>query len=427
MSAPAIPGRPGSPPPAPAARGRLKVCSAPVTRLTPARGRSALGVLFLVVFVDLLGFGMVIPTMPLYARHFGVSEAITGLLSAGYSAMQLVFAPIWGRLSDRYGRRPMLLGSIAMTAVGFLGYALAPSFEWLLISRLFAGAATANLAIARAYVADVTPPEERAGGMAIIGISFGLGFILGPAMGGILTARYSLAAPGYAAAALATVNLVAAWFILREPESHARAAHRPRFAALFEELKRPGIRGVLLVSFLSILAFSALENTFAFLAADAFGVHDHDVPYLFVYIGVLAVLVQGGLIRPLVRRFGERRLLIAGLSMQAVTFLALPFAGSITGMLVVLAPMSLGSGLTQPTLSAILSKLAKKEDQGGTMGLGESASALGRIIGPISGTATYALAVAFPYVTGGILMAIAAVVATTLRAAPAAAAPAMES
>jgi MFS family permease len=389
-----------------------------VTRLTPARGRSALGVLFLVVLVDLLGFGMVIPTMPLYARHFGVSEAITGLLSAGYSAMQLVFAPIWGRLSDRYGRRPMLLGSIAMTAVGFLGYAMAPSFGWLLVSRLFAGAATANLAIARAYVADVTPPEERAGGMAIIGISFGLGFILGPAMGGILTSRYSLAAPGYAAAALATLNLVAAWFILREPESHARASHRPRFAALLEELGRPGIRGLLLVSFLSILAFSAMENTFAFLAADAFGIHDHDVPYLFVYIGVLAVLVQGGLVRPLARRFGERKLLVAGLGLQAASFAALPYAGSVAGLLVVLAPMSLGSGLTQPTLSALLSKLAKKEDQGGTMGMGESASALGRIIGPVSGTSSYALAAALPYLAGGLLMAAAAAVASNLRPGP---------
>jgi MFS family permease len=375
-----------------------------VTNPSLARGRSALGVLFLVVFVDLLGFGMVIPTMPLYARHFGVSEAVTGFLSAGYSAMQLVFAPVWGRLSDRYGRRPMLLGSIAMTSVGFLGYALAPSFEWLLVSRLFAGAATANLAIARAYVADVTPPEERAGGMAIIGISFGLGFILG------------LAAPGYAAAALATVNLVAAFFILREPENHAKAGHRPRFAALFEELRRPGIGGLLMVSFLSILAFSALENTFAFLAADQFGIDAHHVSYVFVYIGVLAVLVQGGMIRPLVRRFGEQKLLVFGLALQAVTIALLPYAGSLAGMLVVLAPMSLGSGLTQPALSALLSKLARREDQGGTMGLGESASAFGRIIGPITGTATYALYRGFPYLTGGLLMAIAAVLATRLVA-----------
>ena len=212
---------------------------------------------------------------------------------------------------------------------------------------------------------------------------------------------------------------MAAWFILGEPESHARAVSRPRFAALFEELGRPGIRGLLLVSFLSILAFSALENTFAFLAADAFGIRDNHVPYVFVYIGVLAVLVQGGLIRPLVRRYGERKLLVVGLALQAVTFVALPYAGNLTGLLVVLAPMSLGSGLTQPTLSALLSKLARREDQGGTMGLGESASALGRIIGPIAGTASYALAASLPYVAGGLIMAVAAALAAGLRPGPA--------
>jgi len=309
----------------------------------------------------------------------------------------------------------MLLGSIAMTSVAFLAYGLAPSFAWLLVSRLFAGAATANLAIARAYVADVTAPEDRAGGMAIIGIAFGLGFILGPAMGGLLSAHYSLAAPGLAAAALAAVNLVAAWFILPEPATHATVERRAPFSALFKELGKPGIANLLVVTFLSILSFSALENTFAFLAADVFDIHEHDVPYVFVYIGVLAVLVQGGLLRPLVRRFGERGLLITGLALQAVTIALLPYARTTAGLLVVLAPMSFGNGITQPALSALISKLARREDQGGTLGMGESASALGRIAGPLLGTGTYALSHAFPYLAGGALMAIAAVVAFTLR------------
>ena len=384
---------------------------------TPARGRSALGVLFLVVFIDLLGFGMVIPIQGLYARTFGVSVAVTGFLSAGYSAMQFFFAPIWGRLSDRYGRRPMLLGSIAMTSVAFLAYGLAPSFAWLLVSRLFAGAATANLAIARAYVADVTSSDDRAGGMAIIGIAFGLGFILGPAMGGLLSTHYSLAAPGLAAAALAAVNLVAAWFILPEPATHASVERRAPFSALLQELGKPGIANLLVVTFLSILAFSALENTFAFLAADVFDIHEHDVPYVFVYIGVLAVLVQGGLVRPLVKRFGERGLLVTGLAVQAVTIALLPYALATGVLLAVLAPMSFGNGITQPALSALISKLARREDQGGTLGMGESASALGRIAGPLLGTTTYALSNAFPYLAGGALMAIAAAVAASLRPA----------
>ena len=208
------------------------------------KNRSALAILFVIVFIDLLGFGMVIPVMPLYAKRLGASEAWTGLLSAGYSAMQFVFAPIWGRLSDRIGRRPMLLGSIVMTAVAFALYGLAGSFPMLLISRLFAGAATANIAIARAFVADVTAPEDRARGMGIIGAAFGLGFVLGPAIGGVLS-NYSLSLPGFAAAALAAVNGVAAWFILPEPEHRFSVDRRPRFAAMREELARPGIRRVI--------------------------------------------------------------------------------------------------------------------------------------------------------------------------------------
>ena len=197
--------------------------------------RPALAILFVIVFVDLLGFGMVIPVMALYAQELGASVASTGLLSTGYSLMQFVFAPIWGRLSDRIGRRPVLLASIFMTAAAFLVYGLAGSFVVLLASRLFAGAATANIAIARAYVADVTAPQDRARGMGLIGAAFGLGFVLGPVAGGVLS-HVSLAAPGLAAAALAALNGLAALLILPEPEKHtvrgaggARAS-QPSFA-----------------------------------------------------------------------------------------------------------------------------------------------------------------------------------------------------
>ena len=378
----------------------------------------ALWILILVVFIDLLGFGMVIPVMPRYAAELGAPTAWIGLLMTGYSAMQFVFAPIWGRLSDRLGRRPVLLVSIAMTAVGFLGYALAPTFGWLLASRFFAGAATANLAIARAYVADVTTPETRAKGMGLIGASFGVGFILGPAIASWLS-HYSLAAPGYAAAGLSLVNGVAAFFILPEPEARKAAQRRPGLAALRQELRRPGIRAVLLTSLVAILAFSALEATFSLFAKDVFALDQEHVGFVFAYIGVLAVVVQGGLIGPLTRRFGERKLVVVGLCVQAITFVVLPFVGpSLTGLLIVLAPMSVGSGLTTPSLSSLLSRLAAKDEQGGTLGIGESASALGRIVGPEAGTFSYAhVAPAAPYVGGGILMAIAALVALTVRPA----------
>jgi len=380
--------------------------------------RAPLAILFVVVFIDLLGFGMVIPVMPRYAAELGAPKAWIGLLLTGYSLMQFVFAPIWGRLSDRVGRRPVLLGSIAMTAVGFVTYALAPTFGWLLASRLFAGMATANLAIARAYVADVTTPETRAKGMGVIGASFGLGFILGPAIAAPLS-HLSIAAPGYAAAALSVVNGIAAWFILPEPESHVAGARRGRLEGLSNELRKPGIRRILLTSFVSILAFSALEATFSLLAKDVFSLDQAHVGYVFAYIGVLAVIMQGVLIGPLTRRFGEVRLLVIGLALQAVTFAVLPFTGSLAGMLAVLAPMSVGSGLVNPSLAALLSRMSKREDQGGTLGIGESASALGRILGPESATYTYDhVSYSFPYLAGGVLMGVATTVALTLRRAP---------
>lgn len=382
------------------------------------KSRSALGVLFLVVFVDLLGFGMVIPTMPKYAAEMGAPLDHIGWLGTGYSLMQFVFAPIWGRLSDRHGRRRTLLVSIAMTAVAFFAFALAPSWGWLLAARLFAGTATANLAIARAFVADVTTPETRSKGMGIIGASFGLGFIFGPFFGGVLSAHVSHAAPAWVAGGLAALNGVVAWFVLPEPPVHVRSERRHRFAALYGEMKVPGIRRVLIVGFLSILAFSALEHTFALLAGASYGLDQAHVGYLFAYIGVLAVIVQGGLIGPLTRRFGERRLLVVGLALQAAGFAAIPYAGSVAGLLAVLVPLSVGNGLTNPSLASLLSRMAHKDDQGGTMGIGESASALGRIIGPESGTWTYAHhGHAFPYVAGGALMAVAAGVAASLAGA----------
>jgi DHA1 family tetracycline resistance protein-like MFS transporter len=379
--------------------------------------RSApLAILFVVVFIDLLGFGMVIPVMPLYAQELGASKEWIGLLMAGYSAMQFFFAPIWGRLSDRIGRRPVLLASIAMTSVGFLGYALAPSFGWLLASRLFAGAATANIAIARAYIADVTPPEGRAKGMGVIGAAFGLGFVLGPFLGGVLSG-ISLGAPGFAAAALAALNGVAAWFVLPEPRERVvvAPANRSRVSALAEELAKPGIRRLVLIYLLHVLAFSAMEATFALLARERYALDRGHVNFVFAYLGVILVVVQGGLIGPLTRRFGEVRLLVTGLVLMALALAVLPFGGSLPTLLAALVPLAAGSGLAQPALTSLMSKMSRADDQGGTMGIGESASALGRIMGPEAGTFTYGrIGVAFPYVAAAVVMALTAVLAATV-------------
>lgn len=381
------------------------------------KNRSALAILFVIVFVDLLGFGMVIPVMPLYAERLGASDAWVGLLAAGYSLMQFVFAPIWGRLSDRIGRRPVLLVSIAMTALAFAMYGAASTFAVLLASRLFAGAATANIAIARAFVADVTPPEGRAKGMGLIGAAFGLGFVLGPVLGGLLSQR-SLSLPPYAAAALAAVNGIAALFVLPEPEEHTvrEEARRSRFAAFFAEMRHAGIRRLIWIYGLSVLAFSAMESTYSLLVTKRYGLDLTHANYLFAYIGVLVAAVQGGLIGRLTRAYGEKRLLVAGLLFQALALVVLPFAGGKVGLVVATAPLAIGAGLSQPSLASLLSRLAASEDQGGTLGIGESASAIGRVVGPVSGTWTFAnVSMAFPYVIAAGLMAVSALVSAAVR------------
>jgi predicted MFS family arabinose efflux permease len=377
--------------------------------------RSALAILFVIVFIDLLGFGMVIPVMALYAERLGASDAQTGWLMTGYSLMQFVFTPIWGRLSDRFGRRPLLLLSIFMTALGFVWYALAPGFGWLLGSRLFAGAATANIAIAQAYIADVTPPEGRARGMGLIGAAFGLGFVLGPAIGGFLSSIH-FGLPGFAAAGLAAANGVAALFLLGEPAERVAARQRPRFLAMVDELRRPGIRRIILIYGLSVLAFSGMEATFSLLAAHRYGLDPRHVSYVFAFIGVIIVIMQGGLIGPLTRRFGEQRLLVVGLLLQAVGLVALPFGGGIPGLFLACVPLAAGSGLTNPALTALLSRSARADDQGGTLGFGQSAAALGRIAGPISASNAYDhLWFAAPYLGGAALLVVTTAIGTTLR------------
>jgi predicted MFS family arabinose efflux permease len=382
-----------------------------------AKNRSALAILFIIVFVDLLGFGMVIPVMPLYAERLGASDASVGWLSTVYSLMQIVFSPIWGRLSDRVGRRPILLLSIVMTAAAFAMYGASTSFAGLLASRAFAGAATANIAIARAFVADVTPPEGRAKGMGIIGAAFGLGFVLGPVLGGVLSGT-SLSLPPYAAAALAAANGVAAFFVLPEPEERTvrEEARRSRFAAFFSEMRDPGVRRITLIYGVTVLAFSAMEATYALLVTKRYGFDLEHANYLFAYIGVLVVIVQGGMIGRLTRAYGEKKLLVAGLVLQAAALAALPFAASQVGVVIATAPLAIGSGLSQPSLASLLSRSARVDDQGGTLGIGESAAAIGRVIGPVSGTWTFAnVAVPFPYVSGAVLMAVSAAIAASVR------------
>ncbi|BDG09294.1 MFS transporter [Anaeromyxobacter paludicola] len=378
---------------------------------------SPLPILFIIVFIDLLGFGMVMPLMSRYARELGAPVEYIGLLFTGYSAMQFVFAPLWGRLSDRVGRRPVLLASIVLSAVAFLFSGLARTFLALLLTRLFAGAATANVAIAQAYVADVTTPEDRARGMGIIGAAFGLGFVLGPPVGGLL-AGVHLGAPFFGAAGLSLLNGVAAFFILPEPHQRREGAHAPgvrRLEELREAFSRPGFARLLVFYFLVIFAFSAMESTFTLLAADRYGLTDRQVGYVFGFIGVVMVVVQGGLVGRLSRRFGEVPMLGTGAALMVVGLGALPYAGGVPGLLAACVPLAVGQGFAQPAVSSLISRLAAQEAQGGSLGIGQSVAAIGRIVGPETGTYTFKQSMAWPYLGGAAVMLVATVIGWTIK------------
>jgi MFS family permease len=394
-----------------------------------------LAAIFLTVFVDLLGFGLVLPFLAKEARDtFGVSELVATLLGSVYSLMQFVFVPVWGKVSDRVGRRPVLLWSVAGTALTMagLGAALAwgSSVAWLFAARTFGGIATANLGTASAYIADITKPEERTKGMGLIGAAFGLGFILGPGIGGALAeipvAGRHGAVPCFVAAGLSVVNV--AWVAAGVAESlpaerRARAARR-RLAPLSLDAMRgafaiPGVALAVAVNFLVILSFTNLDQTFTFFCGDVFGIDERGTGYVLAFIGVVAAAAQGGLVRPLSKRFDEAALMRAGALLQALAFAGLVVAAAAGARAILYgsgALLALGNGLTQPSTSAFVSRRAPQDQQGGTLGVNQSFASLARTFGPALGGWLYgSLGVRAPYTAASLGMVLAFGLALGLR------------
>jgi DHA1 family tetracycline resistance protein-like MFS transporter len=352
--------------------------------------RSPLVVLFLTVFIDLMGFGIVIPLLPLYAeRGWQATPFTAGALIAVYSLMQLLFAPVWGRISDRVGRRPVLLVSLTGSVVSYLLLAGAWSLETLFAARVLAGVAGANVSVAQAYIADVTTPADRARGMGLIGAAFGLGMVIGPAIGGglsLLGARV----PECFAAGLCLVNVLIAWRRLPEslpPSVRRKSALRHPLApaSLRETLLRPGAAALLAVFFLVTLSFAVLEGTFSIAAADGFGFGGATVGLLWFYMGVVAVVVQGWLVGRLARRVPERALVIAGAASLGLGLALIPLLGRQPGLLLALGMVVAGQGLASPSLSSLISKTVEGPVHGEVLGVSQSLSAGARVIGPAGG------------------------------------------
>jgi len=380
-----------------------------------AVGRRARLTIFLTILLDLIGFGMILPLLPFYAQTFKATPLQIGLLFSSYSFTQLLFAPLLGRLSDRIGRRPILLVSITGSVAAYLLFAAAPNFAVLLVARSLAGVAAANYAIAQAYMADVSPPAERAKAMGLVGAAFGLGFVLGPALGGILSHLGTRAVP-LTAALLSGANLLVAFFGLPEslsPEVRDRAVRGSwlGWSDLATIWRDSPLRGLMLLFFLVMFCFSMMETTLALFCQQRFGFGVRQTSWLFVYVGVLVAIVQGGLLGRLVKRFGERSLILAGIVMMAAGLALLPLS-QLWLLLVSLGLLAVGQGGHNPSSLGLLSRLTDESSQGSTIGLSRSFGAVARILGPPAGTLLFDKAgAAWPFWMAGGLMVVALFIA----------------
>jgi len=398
--------------------------------------KSRLVIIFFTVFIFLVGFGMILPFIPLLSRDLGASSIESGFLIAIYSLMQFIFSPFWGKLSDRFGRRPILLGCLLGEGFAYVLFGVARDLHWLFFARALAGFFGASIATASAYISDITPTQERSKGMAIIGAAFGLGFVIGPALGGGLTVLgqkistepfFSSTFATFIVAGLCFFNFLFALRFLKESLPLKNAAHvgndNPplhsnkgnRWNLLKRYLSVSTVGPLIILFFLSSFSMASMEATLVLYMAKLFAWTIREVSYGFAYIGIIIVITQGFLVRRLMPLIGERRMLTAGVIFLLAGFAGLAFVNSVNGIAFSLTLVALGNGLGNPSTLGSISLLTNSSEQGAAMGVAQSMSALGRIIGPAIGGVLferYSLTSPFLFSTGiaaialGIVMSI---------------------
>jgi DHA1 family tetracycline resistance protein-like MFS transporter len=346
--------------------------------------------IFLIVFIDMLGFGLILPLLPYYAETFGASDTVIGLLVASYAAAQLIGAPILGRLSDRFGRRPILLISLIGTLIGFLLLGFANTLWLLFAARILDGLTGGNISVAQAYISDVTDAKNRAKGLGMIGAAFGLGFIIGPASGGLLS-QWGYSVPAFAAAGLVIVNLlmVALWLPESLPPNERKTAEKKRptltASALIATLKRPFTGPLLITRFFFGLAFSTFQTIFALYALRRFNLGVTETGFILTYVGVLAAVVQGGLVGRLSQLYRDGILITVSVGIMALSLLGWAFAPSVAVLLLILAPIAFSGGVLNTVLSSALTKAVEQQEVGGILGLSASIESATRVIAPTLG------------------------------------------
>ncbi len=388
------------------------------------KSKSSLLIIFFTVFIDLVGFGIIIPVLQPYARLYGATDFQAGLLVGTFSAIQFFVIPIWGWLSDRFGRKPIVLAGLLGTSLSYLVLAVAPNLATLFVGRILAGLFAGNLVAAQAYIADVTPPENRAHGMGLIGVAFGLGFILGPVIGGILS-HYSFSHPSYAAAIASGLAFL---FGLTELRESLPPEKRPKHAPLRHPILNVShvtsdklVFRVILANFFFVTAFAMWDTVFVLFVGNHIltGLSETQlsrrVGYLIAFAGLVSALIQGGAIRPMVKRYGEKNLVQAGFMLLiagCLGFLGLTFWGgsqSSVSLIPLLILIGIGSGLSNPTLIAMASKLAHPERQGEVLGAFRGIGSLARAVGPLCGAFLFGkVSQASPYAAGAVLLMVSA-------------------
>ncbi len=381
--------------------------------------KPSLLIIFFTVFIDLIGFGIVMPLLPIYNQQFGAPGWMNGAIVASFSLMQFLFAPAWGKLSDRIGRRPVLLVSNAGSAVayGLFGFASHFSGEkalWVILaSRVFAGICGANLSVASAYIADVSPPEKRSKSMGLIGMAFGLGFILGPALGSFSVDKFGLSGPGWIASAICALNFLFTLTFLVESRklSTGPQVRRVRLAQWAHTFQQPTVGFLVALYFFATFSFAAFEVTIGLLLQKKFGYGPKQIGYFITYCGLLSAFLQGGGIGPLIKKLGERKLLSVALVVVAAGLVLIPYAKGITGLLIALGVFAAGSGIHRPPLFGLISILTPEQEQGATLGVTQSAGSLARIVAPVFATTLYTVRADLPYLICAAVACISGIVA----------------
>ena len=381
-------------------------------------------IIFVTVFIDLLGFGIVLPLLPRYGKYYLATSWQLGLLSASFSAMQFLFAPLWGRVSDRVGRRPILLLGLLGSTCSYALFSYVSNFKhgdvwlgldvlsWLFVSRIAAGIAGATIPTAQAYIADSTEQKDRGKGMALIGVAFGIGFVFGPLIG-VFSLRLDGAPdwrPGAVAASLSGVAFLFALFKLPESlRSGAQAAFKPKgFQGLSRILGRSDLLLLMFTMFLTTLAFGQLETTLSLLT-DAIGMGGKSNYMVFAYLGMILLISQGVLVRRLISKLGEYRMALLGAVLMTAGLPLIALAGwsHSSGQLYLVIPLTvMGFAALNPSLQASLSLRVSDHEQGEVLGWGQSASAMARVLAPVSGNYLFGLSAMYPYLAGGVFMAI---------------------